>query len=174
MMMHMDVRVSFGSLLGLRMDMIWRVAFWRFFRLLVMVALRSGCFLPVSSVLGYSLHFSGALCYILAIRAVWPSAVVVRVAYQEAIVCVFTDTWRIIFWRCIIDVVSIYTSQKRLIRSAIWLHEVLPLPLAAVIPAVANKASESTDSYLVKSSIAVFIVVVLDISERVVIIWNYW
>jgi hypothetical protein len=50
----------------------------------------------------------------------------------------------------------------------------LPLPLAAVIPAVANKASESTDSYLVKSSIAVFIVVVLDISERVVIIWNYW
>ncbi len=174
MMMLMGVRVDLGILLGLRMDMLWRVAFWRFLRLLVVVALRSGCFLSVSAVLGYSLYFSGAFCYISAVRTVRPSTVVVGVTNQEAIVCVFTNS-RIIIWRrCIIDVISIYTSQKRLIRSAIWLHEVLPLPLTAVVPAVANKASKSTHSDLVKSHVAVFVVVILDVSERVVIILNYW
>lgn len=174
MMMLMGVRVGLGILLGLRMDMLRRVAFWRLLRLLVVVALRSGCFLSVSAVLGYSLHFSGALCYILAVGTVWPSAVVVRAFNQETIVCVFTNS-RIIIWRrCSIDVISIHTCQKRLIRSAIWLHEVLPLPLATIVPAVANKASKFTDSDLVKFHMAVFLVVFLDISERVVIILNYW
>ena len=174
MMMLMGVRVSLGILLGLRMDMLWRVAFWRFLRLLVVVALRFGCFLSVSAVLSYSLHFSSTLCYISTVWTVWPSAVVVRVANQEAIVCVFTNS-RIIIWRrCCIDVICIHTCQKRLIRSAIWLHEVLPLPLTAIVPAVANKASKFTDSDLVKSHIAVFLGVFLDKSERVVIILNYW
>ena len=174
MMMLMGVRVGLGILMGLRMDMLWRVAFWRFLRLLVVVALRSGCFLSVSAVLGYILHFSGPLCYISAVRTVWPSTVVVRAFNQETIVCVFTNS-RIIIWRrCCIDVICIHTCQKRLIRSAIWLHEVLPLPLTAIVPAVANKTSKFTDSYLVKFHIAVFLVVFLDISERVVIICNYW
>jgi hypothetical protein len=108
----------------------------------------------------------------LAVRSIGPSAVVIGVANQEAIVGVFTDTWYIIWRRCFIDVVSIYTSQKWLIRSAIWLHEVLPLPLTTIVPAVANKVSKPTDSYLVKPHIAVFFIVGLDVSERVVIILN--